>query len=80
MGQNVGFTDRNLTRIKKKKTECSGSPSVCVEIEYEDYENESDGKRAESLSIHWSSVPVAVISASNIIVIMYLTADNINRL
>ncbi len=80
MGKNVGLSDRNLTRIKKKRTVCGGSPSVCIEEEYEDYENEADGKRAESLSIHWTSVPVAVISASNIIVIMYLTHDNINRL
>lgn len=78
LDKNTTFTERNLTRVIKERTECINEK--CITIKYEDYENESDGKRAESLSIHWTNVPVVVIHSSSIIIIMYINSSNINKL
>ena len=80
LGKGTSFIERDLSRIMKKKEECDCTGKNCHTIEYEDYEYESDGKRAESLSISWTSVPVAVIQASSVTSIMYLTSDIINKL
>ena len=78
LDKNTSFIERNLTRIKKKRQIQRNGKTE--EEEYEDYENESDGKRAESFGIHWKNVPVTVIQASSVITIMYLNSSTIDRL